>query len=129
MPALERIGRYQKAVMWPYTGRRDGFGETQIGSPVELVVRWTFTESNDSGAQEETDKLVASAVSAVSIPLDSIMWLGALADWSTARTTAEANGTDIKLYIVKSTKDTPDIKGRQIKHRVDLSRYKQQLPT
>lgn len=124
MASLETGYRRQKAVLWPLASR-DEYNNVSVGSPVELMVRWTNIQEDVISPDNTVVRTTAMAVVDRDIPLGSIMWLGELINW----TGTASNDTDESVMEVVQMKKVPGLKGRKIRRTVSLTRYKGQLPT
>ena len=120
MPTPERDHRGQKAVLWTFV-TADRNGQPLVAPPRQLEnIGWM------SGRRESIDEAANPiAVSATvdvneEVPMFSIMRLGALTD---------VPATPNNLHKVVDIKITPDIKGREIKYTLVLSRWQKPLPT
>jgi hypothetical protein len=124
MPSPEHDFRHQIAVLWPAEGA-DAYGQTLVGDPREIMVRWRFTRTESTDAQGNTVSLDASVQVDERVDAGSLMWLGRLADIPPGTSFTE---TDAELYEVVNYHQTPDVKGREIKRSVGLRRYRDTLP-
>jgi hypothetical protein len=119
VPPIERSHRRQKAVLWAPLPGVDNYGERRVTAPREILVRWTDTLASAGGTQGGSAPHDATVIVGEEIPVGSIMWLGALADWSPA-----AGGL---MQVVRYGK-TPDVKNRFVARQVALRRYSDKLP-
>src|SRR5665213_596757 len=120
MPSTTIRWLYQRAVLFPFVGVYDAFGQPTLGVPVEIPVRWITKRREILDKHGNTIALDASADVAQTIKVDSVIWLGTLANW---------NGTgsglpDTELMMVKSYDETPDGKGRSLKRNIGMMRYR-----
>src|SRR6185369_15981726 len=123
MPALEKKDRYQKAVLWNAVdgdAAVDRYGEVNVADPVEILVRWVWTETQMTNSQGDPVSVDATAVVDRDIYLGSRMWLGALADWYG---TGSAFGDDFVME-VRVSKYGTDLKNRFERRTVGLVFYK-----
>lgn len=119
MPPLERSHRRQKAVLWAPLPGLDNYGERRVAAPREILVRWVDTLASAPGTQGGSDPHDATAVVGEAIPVGSILWKGALADWTP---------TSSGLMQVVRYGETPDVKNRFTARQVALRRYGDKLP-
>lgn len=131
MPALETLDRYQTALLWPFTGNYDNFGTPIIDltdEPQEVQVRWTNKKSRVMDSKGNAIMLDATAVVDFPVLVDSLMWLGTLAEWNgESGSSSGSNASDDDLMVVKTYSRWPDIKNRNIRQIVGLMRYKNTL--
>lgn len=119
MPQQERSFRRQKALLWLATGT-DRFGQpTVTTTPVEIKVRWNTNRAERLAPDGTTVTVDGTAVVDQIIPIDSLMWLGTLEEWL-----GTGSGlTDTELCVVKTFRDTPDLKARASFKEAGLMRY------
>lgn len=121
MPAPETSNRYQTAVLWPTT-TPDAFGQLQVGSPIEIRVRWNTKRSEAQGPNGGTITLDGQASVLQDIAIGSHMWLGTLEDfYGTGSGSAEE---DTEVMRVATFNATPDIKNRYQQRTVGLQRLR-----
>lgn len=123
MPDIETMEMNQRAVLWPATGV-DAYGQVKVGSPTEIPVRWEDYRRemlDESGQKFVTDTMV---VVALDVPVNSLLWLGTLAEWEA---TGEAQ-TDNGLQIVVQFGKIPDLKGVSIRRTCITRRFKDRVP-
>lgn len=113
MAAIETAFRRQKAVLWPLSSI-DGYGEATTSTPIELLVRWVDKKDRMKGPNGEDVETDAQVVVDRDIAIGSLMWLGALVDWTGSGEVAE---------VVAKT-STPSLKGTRFRRIVGLRRYK-----
>lgn len=118
MPPLERTDLRQRAVLWPAIGR-DRFGQSTVGSPVEIRVRWLDTQTSMLDAQGNTVTIDATAIVEQDIPLGSQMWLGTLNNLPGTGLVPERG-----LMEVKKVDGGLDLKARNVRRTVGLIRVK-----
>lgn len=118
MPALEKLFRHQKAVLWEASGK-DDYGEVTVDAAAEITVRWAERRREGVDPQGNTIAIDATAVVDREIAVGSIMWLGALVDLPTPLT---------DLNQVVNYNSIPDIKGREFYRTVSLIKYGNTLP-
>lgn len=117
MPATDRN---QKAVLWPITGY-DAASEPTFGSPRQIMVRWVDSDTMLQGAKTENVRQIAMVVVGEDVEIGSLMWKGALADFT--------NDGGNKIGMVAFFKKTPDLKGRTFRRKADLHAYKGTVPS
>lgn len=123
MPAPEVTSRYQKVVLWAKTGV-DRYTNTLRGDPVQLTVRWRYTNRDAMDPQGNKIQINATVDTEQDIPMNSLLWLGTLPEWNSSGSAA----TDTGLMEVVSFDNTPDVKNRVVKRTFGLKRYKNTLP-
>lgn len=111
--------RFQKAVLWTFTGY-DGHGEVKVNAAAEVDVRWEEGRREVLDADGNNIAIDATVVVGQDIAVDSIMWLGALADVATP---------PVSLMQVVTKKSVPDVKGIKFRRTVGLVKYSNKLPT
>lgn len=121
MPPIETSDLHQTAVLWPADGSYDEYGNPAIGEPVEVSVRWEFCREEVVGPQGSPTALDAMAVVDRVVPIDSRMWLGTLDDWYGESGSA---GEDDEVLTVATYNEIPDVRGREFRRTVGLTRYK-----
>lgn len=125
MPAPEWAHRWQDALLWVATGSVNDHGEALVSASYEVVrVRWLTAKGDVIIAQGDTVGLDATVVVDREVPLHSILWLGAEADWLGTG----SNDPDNELMKVNSYREVPDLKNRFRQRRVGLVRYRGALP-
>lgn len=118
MPRPSQRHRHQTAVLWAKVGN-DAAGEPLVSAPVELRVRWVQQRREAVDANGNTVALDASVTADRVIPVDSVMWLGELVDWT-------GSG---ELHQVRTQGVVPDLKGRATAYTAGLARFRDTLPT
>lgn len=124
MPSPESDGRHQQCVLWKFAGSYSNNGSPKVQDPIEITVRWTDTYSEITDQQGNTVIVDASVVTDRDIPVHSLLWEGTLADWQGTGSGMEPND----LMRVVSSRKVPDVKGREFKRTLKLSRYQDALP-
>lgn len=119
MPRLEVNRLKQKAVLWAYASVND-YGEPIVSAAVEIPVRWENVQQEYTNPQGNTVGIEAIVTVNRVITVDSILWLGNLADLP---------GTPTNLKKVVRIVDIPNIKGRNTMREVWCMRYGDSLPT
>lgn len=120
MPPLEVDDLCQNAVLWERTGYND-YGHPLLADPVDVRVRWEFKRKEAVSRQGSPIAIEAVVVVNRTIPVDSLMWLGTVAQWAAAGSTGE-------LMLVESYEEIPDEKARIIRRTLGLVGYKGELP-
>lgn len=129
MPALEGMGRHQKAVLWEKTGV-DRYGETVRATPVELDVRWEEGSTDMLLPDGTKVKLEGVVVTNRAVPEGSLMWLApnaALSPLEQWYGTGSA-GDDSGVMMVHSKDTAPDLKGRNVRYELNMVKYRDTLP-
>jgi hypothetical protein len=119
MPAIEIGDRTQKAVLWAASGSFDQDGEPTLAAATEITVRWLESQDGTLVVDGNTIQIDAKVIVDRDIPIDSVMWLGALEDIATP---------PVDLKRVAARKHTPDIKGRETRRVLTLVRHSNELP-
>jgi hypothetical protein len=122
MTSVERVSIPQKAMMWAQSGT-DNYGEPQVTSPQEIDVEWPQGFSESNGVQDSKESSSDTLIVNENIALGSILWFGAEIDLPSG--TADPS----PLYVVTSRRVEPDIKGRNFRYTLTVSRYSNTLPT
>lgn len=121
MPNLEDSDAVQTAVLFN-TAAYDNFGNTTVGEPQEIPVRWTTSRRQALDPKGNTVALSAQVVVYQDIYPGAQMWLGTLAQWN--QVSGNPSTVDEELHEVISFSSTPDIKGRNGRRSVNLMRYR-----
>lgn len=143
MPALEILDLRQRAVVWfrafDINGvpRSDQFGQPVVFAPAEMLVRWVEQQREALDPKGNTITVDGTIVAAQAIPLDSVAWLGSLADFPTALTLpglgtgAEPEGLPWPsgLVLIKTSSTASDLKNRFVRRSYGYQRYKDATPT
>jgi hypothetical protein len=122
MPAIETDGREQKAVVWSANGQ-DRKGQKKVDQPEEINVRWQYRKSEAKASDSKKVSIDATVTTDRQYPLGSIFWLGEAAELP------EDLGDIKDLFEAVSYSNTPDVKGRDVRHELGLMRFKNTLPT
>lgn len=119
---VERVTIPQKAMLWEFVSF-DNYGQVQVSAAVEIDVEWPqgFSESNSNQDSKESsnDTVVVNQ----SVALQSLLWFGSENDLPTG--TADPS----PLYTVVSRNVAPDIKARDYRYQLSVTRYSNTLPT
>src|SRR5215475_12577466 len=127
MPPIETIDFHDKAMLWRVVGV-DAYGQPKHSEPPEeICVRWITTKTHESTAFGSSIKLDATLYVDQEIPIDSLLWKGCQEEWEDnffGTGSGSANEVDFEseqnLYIVKRYKETPDIKGIEVRRELGL---------
>jgi len=124
MPAMELIGRLQKAIFWE-AGGYDHDGEITVAAAVEIDVRWQVGKRRSAGPKDDTVSYDAELVVDRVITVGSVVWKGSMDDLNDlADPTAPTD-----LYDVVDYTETSDIKNRNVRRTVLLMRRSDDLPS
>lgn len=124
MPPPERATRRQKATLWRARGTNDYGLAILDPNPEEVTLRWVQQVGEVPIGQGDTVGLDAAAVVDTKIPVNSAIWLGALADWYGTGSGQD----DTELMQVNSYSETPDAKGRVAYREIGMKRYRGNKP-
>lgn len=122
MPAIETDGRHQKAVYWKANGV-DRYGNAKVDKGIELDVRLVKGRRRAFNAQGQPVAIDATVVLDRDVPTGSLFWVGTLLDLPDEL----SDLTD--LLQVASIRETPDVKGREVRREAMLVKFKDSLPT
>jgi hypothetical protein len=129
MPPLETSDLYQDAVLWPFAGA-DRYGQFTVSTPVPLLVRWVWKQTEMLDPQNNTIAVDATAVVDLDIRVGSIMWAGCLDDLNLVGTgPPPVASSPPDLYEVKAFNKTYDLRGRDVRRTLGLMKYRNKLPT
>ena len=132
MPPIEVRDCPQDAVLWPILGYNDEGQAVVSDEPIALNavegrgVRWLQKRREALDAQGNTVLLDATAIVERRIDPGSNMWLGSIGDLPPG---TSFQGELDELHYVATYKETPDIKGREVRRTVGLVRFRDALPT
>ena len=115
MPALERSDLRQHAVLWTAAGR-DDYGNPKVASPVEIRIRWETGKG-------EANRRKAEVITKQEIVINSVMWLGKLANLPALPS------PNVELMQVIGYDEIPDAKNRDVLRRASLVLLGSKLPT
>ncbi len=118
MPPLETACRNQKAVLWMANGF-DSFGERKVNAAVSIDVRWETKTGQTLDAQNNIVAIESNAVVDRDIVIGSILWLGNIDDIATP---------PVDLRQVVGFGGIPDVKGRNTRRTVLMTRFSDELP-
>ena len=121
MPAFEIKDLPHDALLWEPTGT-DRYGQTVVGDPAEVKVRWNTSRRNVLDAKGDTVALDATVIAKQVISIGSRLWKGLLDDW--VGTGSGAAVTDEEVHEVKTVKITSDIKGRNTRYEYGLIKFR-----
>ena len=136
MPPPEISGLHQKAMLWAVTGV-DAYGQpTHETTPEEISVRWNIRRNHESTAFGGSIKLDATVYVDREIAVDSLMWLGDQEEWEdnyygTGSGSAADDDfkSDNRLHVVKTYKETLDVKGIEARRECGLVRFRHDVTT
>lgn len=123
MPDIETMEMDQVAVLWPAMGT-DRYGQVKVGSPVEIAVRWEWTQTETVSPDGQAIVSEANVVVDRDVAEGSCLWEGSLEDWHTTGSLAEGN----RLQQVIAFRRTPDLRNKSIRRVAMTHRYKDTLP-
>lgn len=121
MPQMEINDLHQKAVYWasdPDNGL-DDFGNRKLTAAVEISVRWEIRRKEIVDSDGNTIVLESNAVVDQEIFVNSIVWLGALADIEL---------TPVNLRRVVMYTEIPDVKNRIARRTIGMIKESDTLP-
>ena len=119
MPPLETDCRNDKAVYWAANGF-DKFGKEKVDAAVSIDVRFEIKKEKALDAQGNVIMIDANAVVDREIAVGSRMWMGNIDDIA---------DPPVDLWEVRTNSNVPDIKGRNRRRVVGLTRDSNELPT
>lgn len=123
MPAMEKWGKFQDAVLWACTGY-DGNGQPAVSAtPTQIRVRWDDTYRQSADRQGQPIAIEAIVSTNIDIPVGSLMWKGREANLSSDPT----NIPDVME--VHSVELVPDLKNRSRYREYSLKRFKNRIGT
>lgn len=121
MPNLESDFLEQKALLWAASATEvNDKGQRKISAAVEMDVRWENMQIEGPDGQGNIVSITAKVVVDRDIAIGSIMWLGTLE-------TVASPPVDLKKVVNFSS--IPDIKRRNFRRVVSLTRFSNTLPT
>lgn len=131
MPPIETEGFYDKAMLWRTVGV-DAYGQpTHEPTPEEISVRWLTRKSHEGTPFGGSIKLDATIYTEEELPIDSLVWKGCEEEWEDnyygtgSGSAAEVEfKSDQNLYVVKTYKETPDVKGVEVRREHGLARFR-----
>ena len=110
----------QTATLWACSGI-DRDGEPTVSAGADISVRWVVKVVESMDPKGRPVKYDATVAAGQEIAMNSIMWLGKVADF---------DGDNVSdLFIVKDRSRTPDVKGKNIRWEYALQRHSDTLPT
>jgi len=123
MAVNEKKDLNQKAVYWAFSSY-DENGEVQVTSTaVEIDVRWeegVFEVNRPDGSSFRYDVKLRTKQA---LAKESIVWLGILRDVPSDLSTIS------NLYVIRDSKVTPDLKGRNYSRKYFLNKYSDTMVT
>lgn len=126
MPAPEVADLLQEATLWPFSGSYDAFGQPTQLAPVSLIVRWIEERKEAVDAKGNNIVLDGTVIVGQHVDIHSLLWLGCSDDVYPKQPAPVHNWGSI--YIVKTYKRTPDVKGRQVRRKLGVMRWKDVIP-
>lgn len=120
MPSPESNCREQVAVLWEASGNVTENGVPKVKLPREVEVRFRNKQVRTGDPRGNQITYDASAVTEETYPVDSVLWVGEMADLPDEPT---------PLYQIKEYGEVPDVKGRETNYTAMLMRYTDTLPT
>lgn len=120
MGRLTGYERRQAAVYWGKTAE-DEYNKPIVSSPVELRVRWVDKEAENLDANGNVIRTDVELVVDRELALGSVLWKGKLKNLPSP--------FNHPLYQVVITRTIPDLKNKESRYRVFLTRYSTTLPT
>lgn len=127
MPAIETADLLQTAVLWE-AAPANRHGDPQVIAAVELNarnmtgVRWILKRRDILDSQGNKVAVDGTVVASRSIPPNSLLWLGRLAD-------VPEGGPTSDIMEVITNDVTPDVKVRNNRYEHSIKRYRDALPT
>lgn len=121
MPAPEYSSLEDKAVLFIANGV-DAYGETIVESPIEIDVRWEEVSKDVQSPEHGTVHIEVEVCVDRDIPLNSLLWLGEVADLPSPLVTLPG------LKQVYSKEYIPDIKGREVSRSVNCMGFGSVVP-
>jgi hypothetical protein len=118
MPPLETDCRQQKAVLWSTSGFAAD-GDHKVNAGIVIDVRIQKDRMKMTNAQGNIIAVDAVFVVDRTIAVGSILWIGELKDVPTPPT---------DLLEVKTSSETPDLKGRHVRRLIGVTRFGNTLP-
>jgi hypothetical protein len=117
---LETTGLTQKAVLWEFSGGVDDYGKACVDGPKEIDVRWEHTRKKSASSETDAEQVVARIIVDRLIAPNSLLWRGKIVDLP----------PDPKdLVKVVEYREIPDVKGRNLRRSVFVSKYSNNIPT
>lgn len=120
MPAFESKDRYQAATVWDNAGTNT-HGETVLGAPRQIRVRWTLKRMESTDPQGNTISLDGILVTNEAIKIGSAVFLGTLDEWYGVSGTGSAL-VSAEVYRIANYRETPSIKRRQTQRSCGIQR-------
>ena len=127
MPAPERSELLQNAVLWTFLGMVDG--EPLLAPPVELTyptgLRFDTVRVDTKDSKGQKITLDGTAIVNQQIPVNSLLWIGTLADWYGS---GSITVPDSEVMQVVKYDETPDLKNREATKTIGLMRWRGKAP-
>lgn len=119
MPAPERWGHFQSAVLWPRLGY-DGYGQPVVDLiPRQIRVRWDDTYRQVATKDGTPTAIEATVSTNLTFPVGSLLWLGQEIDLPATADIMEVHSVNV----------TPDLKNRVSYKEYQLKRWKGTIGT
>src|SRR5579872_2190737 len=115
MPAFETRDRYQATALWVRTGSNQHGQDVVSPTPQTIRSRWVDSSNRVMTPEGNEYATQATVTTNLTIPMGSIMWLGALSSPSQVPTSGLFQVVDVSI--------TPDIKNRNKRYDYKLMRY------
>jgi hypothetical protein len=128
MPALETSDLLQSAVLWPFSGSYDPYGQPTVAAPVAVEVRWVDKRMEALDPKGDTITVDGFAIVDRHVDVGSLMWLGCPDGLVTEEDVVPPKHNWGSLVQVKTYNNTPDVRGREQRRKVGLMRWKDELP-
>lgn len=120
MPPLETHDLVHKAILWEANGQ-NRHGKPKVSPPVEIDCRWVSSRKESIDVEGNPIAIDAKVVVDRDIAEGSVLLRGELADY-------DAGSLRNKYMVVVFSEETDDIKGRETRRSVALSRFGSSLP-
>lgn len=124
MPVLEQMDRYDKAVLWPFAGY-DLSGQPYVSQDgrEEVEVRWNHQRKQVMDAAGNTVVIDGTVIIDRAVTVGSVLWEGEESDIPGTAYTPESN-----LFLVYSSNNSKDLKGRNTRYELMVVRHSNTLP-
>lgn len=126
MPSFEVMDRYEKAIVWDFSGT-DQYGQPKTSVPREITVRWVWGDRLANSPNGSPITTNATVIVNEEISVGSTMWLGELEQWYGSGGTGSGEEDDWVMEVV-SYNEAPDLKNRNRRRELGLAFYKDQSP-
>jgi hypothetical protein len=122
MPALETKDLYQTVVLWPAAGTNT-HGETIVGTPIEIRVRWTLRRTESTDPKGNVISLDGTMVVAQPVATESAVFLGTLDEWYGHGTGTGSGAFAPEVYRVATYQRGRDLKNRFARRTLGLKKF------